>query len=177
MNAKIKLPENLKIAFFDFDNTLALYIDDECEERVKEYGEDKYYANAFEFPDVFYENIEQCIASVEMVELVNYLRKKGVKLYCLTGMKTSLNAQAKKSFIKNHYGDDFDFYSAGTQSLKRMVVCIIREVNKYEPEEVLFVDDLAENIEMMRNDGVFAILANDVKNLIYDDEGEEVIDA
>lgn len=173
MNTKIKLPKNLKIAFFDFDNTLALHIDNEYVERLKRYGEDKYYANAFEFPDVFYENIEQCIASVEMVELVNYLRKKGVKLCCLTGMKTSLNAQAKKNFIKNHYGDDFDFYSAGTQSLKRMVVRIIREVNKYKPEEVIFVDDLAENIEMMRNDGVFAILANDVKNIVYEDDREE----
>ena len=50
--------------------------------------------------------------------MVNELRNKNIKMYCLSGMKFSFHFKAKQNFINKHYGNDIELVSVGTQELK-----------------------------------------------------------
>ncbi len=100
MKQKIDL-KKVKVAIFDFDDTLAIhknsnYINDrnESEEKLS-----NYYLKAYLNPETFYENIEQCIASTAMKNLIDCFRNNNVKMYCVSGMKFSFHLKAKEYFV------------------------------------------------------------------------------
>lgn len=94
---KINL-NNLKVAIFDFDDTLAIHKDNNYREHRNE-NEEKllnYYLNAYLNPNSFYESIEPCNMSKSIFKLINILRKSNVKIYCVSGMGFSF--QSKRIF-------------------------------------------------------------------------------
>lgn len=105
---------NIKVAIFDFDDTLAIHKDvdylkhrNESEEKLL-----NYYLNAYLNPNSFYELIEPCDMSESIFKLINILRKNNVKLYCVSGMKFSFHLKAKEYFIHKYYGNDIEVISA-----------------------------------------------------------------
>ena len=159
---------NIKVAIFDFDNTLAIHKDKDFSKHRRE-SEDKffnYYVEAYLNPSFFYEEIEPYTRSDKLYKLIMVLKTKGVKVYCLSGMKFSFNLKAKQSFVNKYYGDDIEFISAKNQESKAEAVKIISHINNCNLNEILFVDDIKENIVRLKNIGVQSFLPNEVKSLL-----------
>ena len=156
--------DNIKIAMFDFDDTLAFHKDREFTEHRKK--DNTYWIQAYEKPNIFYEKIEPCIAPEQMQKLVSYCRKKHIKMYCLSAMRFSLHMKAKEIFIKNNYGDDIEFLSASSQERKIDVVKLMCEIHNCKLENILFVDDMVDNINNMKNLGIYALTPDDIKCMI-----------
>ena len=122
---------NIKVAIFDFDNTLAIHKDVDYIKHRNE-NEDKllnYYLNAYLKHENFYEIIEPCDISEEIFKLINILRKNNVKLYCVSGMKFSFHLKAKEYFVHKYYGNDIEVISTRNQELKIDATKIISKIN------------------------------------------------
>ena len=160
--------DNIKVAIFDYDDTLAIHKDREFLKHRSE-SEDNFlnfYLNAYLNPKTFYENIEVCEKSKPLYKIINILRNNGAKLYCLTGMKFSFHFKAKQNFVHKYYGNDIEVISCYPQSRKADAVKIIQRINKCELTEILFVDDIKDNVDMLNDLGVHALLINDVDSLL-----------
>ena len=130
----------ISVAFFDFDDTLAIHNnwgDMEKNDRVT------FYQKALENPDEFYETVMPCIVNTHLVKFIHNLKVSGVKLYCLSGMYCSLNAAAKLAFIRKHYSDDFELLTSSSQDAKQIVLDALSP----DPSQVLLVDDYMPNLE------------------------------
>ena len=156
---------SLKVVIFDFDDTLAIHRDKDFDIHRNE-NEDKrlgYYLNAYENPDTFYEEIEPCDRSESLYNFINELRKNNIKMYALSGMKFSFHFKAKENFINKHYGNDIELISAGSQQLKLDGIKILQKHNKCALNEILFVEDLEDTINYLKNNGINVIKVNDLK--------------
>ncbi len=151
--------KNIRVVIFDFDDTLALYVDKNfCKHRRE--SEEKYlnyYLKAYQNLDTFYEDIEPCVKSEVLYNFINNLRNKGIKMYCLSGMKFSFHLKAKQSFINKHYGNDIEVIYTATQELKIAGVKIIQKLNNCNLEEILFIDDRQDTIENLRKHRINSI--------------------
>ena len=164
---KINL-KNIKVAIFDFDDTLAIHKDVDYQKHRNE-NEEKllnYYLSAYLNPEKFYEIIEPCNISESILKLIKILRKNNVKIYCVSGMKFSFHLKAKEYFVHKYYGNDIQVISTRNQELKIDASKIISKVNNCNLNEVLFVDDIKENIINFNNVGINALLPNDVDSFI-----------
>ena len=164
---KINL-NNIKVAIFDFDDTLAIHKDKDYIKHRNENEENllNYYLNAYLNPNSFYESIEPCNMSKSIFKLINILRKNNVKIYCVSGMKFSFHLKAKEYFVHKYYGNDIEAISTRNQELKVDAAKIISKVNNCNLNEILFVDDIEENIINFNGIGINALLPNDVDSLI-----------
>lgn len=154
----------IKVAIFDFDDTLAIHKDKDFLKHRNE-NEDKrlgYYLKAYQNPETFYENIEPCLKPEIIYNFINKLRNKDIKMYCLSGMKFSFHFKAKQNFINKHYGDDIQMISVASQELKLDAVKIIKKCNNCELNEILFIDDRKDIVELMKANNVNSILVNDL---------------
>ena len=95
--------------------------------------------------------------------MINELRSKNIKMYCLSGMKFSFHFKAKQNFIKKHYGDDIELVSAGTQQLKLDGIKIIQRMNNCSLDETIFIDDYKDTINYLNDNGIKTIDVNDIK--------------
>ena len=157
--------DNIKVVIFDFDGTLAIHRDKDFVKHRNE-TEDKrlnYYSNAYQNPNNFFEDIELCDRSEILYNLIEELRNKDIKMYCLSGMKFSFHFNAKKNFIHKNYGNDIELISVGTQQLKLDGIKIISKVNGCNLNEVLFIDDLEDTVNYLKSNGVNVINLNDIK--------------
>lgn len=160
--------KNIKVAIFDFDDTLAIHKDKDYQKHRNESEEklQNYYLDAYLVPEKFYEIIEQCNMSESILKLINILRKNNVKIFCVSGMKFSFHLRAKEYFVHKYYGNDIEVISTGNQQLKIDAAKIISKVNNCNLNEVLFVDDIEENIINFDKIGINALLPSDVDSLI-----------
>lgn len=122
------------------------------------------FNNAYKNPNTFYEDIEPCIKSEILYKFINNLRDNNIKMYCLSGMKFSFHLKAKQSFINKYYGDDIKVISTAFQKLKVDGVKIIQKLNNCKLEEILFIDDRQDVIDILRNNGINSILVNNIEN-------------
>lgn len=161
----MQLLENIKIAVFDFDDTLAMHVDKDYRTHRKE-NSNEYFINAYKYPKDFYEKIEPCTVSKAMKTLVENCRVKNIPMYCVSGMRFSIHLDAKKEFVHNHYGNDIKVFAASSQERKTDVVSVLSDIHNCSNKEILFVDDLEENISRMKKLGICALMPNDVEELI-----------
>ncbi len=158
--------ENIKIVIFDFDDTLAIHKDKDYSKHRRENEENYlgYYLNAYKNPDIFYEDIEPCIKSDVLYSFIDDLRSKHIKMYCLSGMKFSFHLKAKQFFINKYYGEDIEVISTASQELKINGVKIIQKLNDCKLEEILFIDDRKDVIELLRSNGINSIYVKDIES-------------
>ena len=69
-------------------------------------------------------------------------------------------------FVHKYYGNDIEVISTRNQELKIDAAKIISKVNNCNLNEVLFVDDIEENIINFNKVGINALLPNEVDSLI-----------
>lgn len=81
-------------------------------------------------------------------------------------MKFSFHLNAKENFIHKYYGDDIEMISAGTQELKIEATKIIRKIKGCNLNEILFVDDMKENVINFNKFGINALLPEEVNSLL-----------
>lgn len=168
-NKKIDL-NNIKVAIFDFDDTLAIHKDKDFLKHKNENEENflNYYLNAYLNPDSFYETIEPCIMSDSLYKLISFFKNNDVKIYCVSGMRFSFHLKAKENFVHKYYDDNIEVISTRSQELKVEAVKIIKRINDCNLNEILFVDDIKENIIRFNNMGIHALLPNEVDELIFE---------
>lgn len=164
---KINL-KNIKVAIFDFDDTLAIHRDREYLQHRNENEENlqNYFLNAYLNPEKFYDIIETCNISQSILKLIDILRKNSVKIYCVSGMRFSFHFKAKEYFVHKYYGEDIELILTRNQETKIDAVKIISKINNCNLNEVLFVDDIEENIINFKKVGINALLPNGVDSLI-----------
>ena len=160
---------DIKVAAFDFDDTLAVHKDKDYVAHRKALNEDNYFKMAYLYPNDFYESIETCVAPLEMQSCISYLRSLStIKLYCVSGMKHTLHFKAKETFIHRHYGLDIELIAAGSQERKAAVLRVLQSVYDCRADEVLFVDDQQSIVDLLCKHGFSAILAGNVSMLSPD---------
>lgn len=156
--------DNIKVAIFDFDDTLAIHKNKEYKQHRNE-NEDNllnYYLNAYLNPKSFYETIEPCYISKSKKNLINILEMKGIKIYCVSGMRFSFDFQAKEYFVHKYYSNNIEVISTGSQGVKKDAVKIIQRIHKCNLNEILFVDDFKENIIEFNKMGICAFLPEEI---------------
>ena len=158
----------MKKAIFDFDDTLAIHKDVDYKKRRNESEENliNYYLNAYLNPNSFYEIIEPCSISQPIFKLINILRKNNVEIYCVSGMKFSFHLEAKEYFVHKYYENDIKVISSRNHELKVVAAKIISKINNCDLNEILFVDDMKENIIDLNKAGINGILPDIVDSLI-----------
>ena len=125
-----------------------------------------YYLNAYLNPESFYETIEPCSISDSLQNLIKNFETKGVKMYCVSGMKFSFHLKAKENFVHKYYSNDIEVISARSQELKCDAVKIIKRINNCDLNEILFIDDNKENIIRFNNMGIHAWTPEEFEQLI-----------
>lgn len=94
--------------------------------------------------------------------MVNELRNKNIKMYCLSGMKFSFHFKAKQNFINKHYGNDIELVSVGTQELKLDGIKIISKLNNCNLNEILYIEDLEDTVRFLKSNGINVINVNEI---------------
>ena len=157
--------DNIKVAIFDFDNTLAIHKNKDYlqQTRLCEQSRINYYLNSYIYPDCFYDEIEPCLKSEALWELINNFRNKNIKMYCLSGMNFSFNLKTKQSFINKYYGEDIEVMSSSSQRLKLEGTKIIQSINNCKLSEILFFDDRQDVIDLLNENGIKGINVCDIK--------------
>lgn len=159
---------NIKVIIFDFDNTLAIHQDsDYIEHRNK--NEDNllnYYLKAYLNPNKFYDEIEPCFTLSSLKKLVEVCEANNVKMHCVSGMRFSFHLKAKEYFIHKYYSKNIEVISTSSQELKCEAAKIIGRINHCELNEILFVDDIKDNIVRFKNMGIHAVLPEEVEQLV-----------
>lgn len=165
-NKKIDLSK-IKVAIFDFDDTLAIHKDRDFNKHRNETEDNllNYYLNAYLNPQSFYEAIEPCYILSSLQNLIKIFETKGIKMYCVSGMKFSFHLKAKEHFIHKYYSDNIEVISARTQQLKSDAAKIIGRINKCNLNEILFVDDNKDNIIRFNNIGIQALLPEEIEKV------------
>lgn len=160
--------DNIKVVIFDFDDTLAIHKDKDFAKHRRESEEKRlgYYLNAYNNPTTFYEKIEPCVRSEILYNFIDKLRNKNIKVYCLSGMKFSFHLKAKQYFVNKNYGNDIEVLSTASQELKIDGVKIIQRINNCNLNEILFVDDIEENVIRLNNLGVCSLLPEQIDLLL-----------
>lgn len=156
----------IKVAIFDFDDTLAIHENKDYLIKRNE-SKDKqldYYLNAYSYYEKFYQQIEPCKRSDVLYDFIIKLRERKIKIYCLSGMKFSFHLKAKQAFVNKYYGSDIEVISAASQDLKIDGVKIIQKYNECKLEEILFIDDNKEIIESLNALGINSVLVNDIES-------------
>ena len=121
-----------------------------------------FFSNAYVNPDIFYEEIEPCTRNEKLYNLINNLRKRNIKIYCLTVMKTSFHLKAKQVFINKYYGKDIDVISMASHELKLKGVKVLAKINNCCLDEILFIDDREYIIELLTQNGIKSILVDNI---------------
>lgn len=165
-NKKIDLSK-IKVAIFDFDDTLAIHKDRDFNKHRNETEDNllNYYLNAYLNPQSFYETIEPCYILSSLQNLIKIFETKGIKMYCVSGMKFSFHLKAKEHFIHKYYSDNIEVISARNQQLKCDAAKIIGRINECNLNEILFVDDNKDNIIRLNNIGIQALLPEEIEKV------------
>ena len=157
---------NIKLAVFDFDDTLAIHKDRDFMKKHFEAGEENkisYYADAYTDPGGFYDETEPCVRSEVLYNFINVLREKKIKMYCLSGMKFSFHLKAKQCFINKYYGDDIEVITAASQESKLLGIKVLQKLNNCSIDEILFIDDRQSVIDLLVQGGAKGILVWDIE--------------
>ena len=84
-------------------------------------------------------------------------------MYCLSGMKFTFHLKAKQFFINKYYGEDIELISVSSQKFKLIGVKIIQRINNCKLDEILFIDDRQDIIELLSKEGIKTILVSKIK--------------
>ena len=154
----------VKLAIFDFDGTLALHEDENFAQRRKESDEAyiNFFTSAYKNPETFYDDTEPCRRSEALYALICEMRKRNIKIFCLSGMGLTFHLKAKQAFVNKYYGDDIEVLTVASQDRKLKGVQILQNIVGCNLDEVLFVDDLREVIKFLSENGIKGIHADEI---------------
>ena len=155
---------NIKLVIFDFDDTLAIHKDKDFSKHRRESEENfvNFYYNAYTNPNYFYDEIEPCTRSEVLYNLIDVLRSKNIKMYCLSGMKFSFHLKAKQSFINKYYGEDIEVISTSSQELKLKGLKILQKISNCNLNEILLIDDRQDVVDLLIENGIRGINVKDL---------------
>lgn len=146
---------NIKVAFFDFDNTLCMhtvYVNHDKDYR-EEYGTDHYRRI-------------KAYKSEIMQEFLDLLVANGVEL-CLTSATYVHCFDVKQQWLKEQYGYDFNNCCVTCDAHKTATIHNYIIAHDLELSDILFVDDKADNLIAATAMGIPASHPLEIAEFIY----------
>ena len=149
---------NLKAVFADVDNTLLCI-------KLRD-SEGKRAVGFLEYNDWLKYNINtnayiNSIAPLGMLNLINFLHDRGVKVYGLTECTNSFEYNSKYNRLRecykgifNHHGD---LISIDSRHKKILIMQMIAERDGLNPEEIMFIDDSYHEVMEAFDAGFFSM--------------------
>lgn len=157
---------NIKMAFFDVDNTLLCLkmYKDESGKNDKENGQR--IVGCHEYEDwlkynIFNNSYIHCSAPTAIKTLVDKLSENGAKIYGLTECSNSFEYNAKFNRLRECYGNVFqhhgDLISIDSRHKKVLIMEFLAEREHIDPENILFVDDSYQEIMEAFDHGFYSM--------------------
>lgn len=81
-------------------------------------------------------------------------------------LEWNFHLETKEYFVHKYYGNDIKVISSRNHELKVVAAKIISKINNCDLNEILFVDDMKENIIDLNKAGINGILPDIVDSLI-----------
>ena len=78
-------------------------------------------------------------------------------------MKFSFHLKAKQAFINKYYGKDIEVISTSLQELKLKGVKILQKINNCNLNEILFIDDKSDVVELLNQNGIKAVNVENIE--------------
>lgn len=146
--------DKIKVAFFDFDDTLCIH------SLHREWG----VQFSGSIPSTIFDEF-RCADNVQMKQFINILVEKGVELHLISVARGAIRP-AKLAWVKEHYG--VSMIDSCTEEIeekagKMKEYCESRQL---PCSEVLFVDDLWSSVEAAAAVGIRALSPMEVVNFI-----------
>lgn len=142
--------ENIKLAFFDYDDTLCIHRTFEHGSRTRE----AWAQSCVDDDDNWYMNSKYCAPSKSVGKFAKVLSDKGTICNVLTWAETNFLERARWRFINTYYEARFsNLYVSGTREGKLQVAKFISKTLGFQPNEVLLVDDHPATREEFRSHG------------------------
>ena len=146
---------NIKVAFFDFDNTLCMhtvYVNHDKDYR-KKHGTDHYRRIKAHKSEI-------------MQEFLDLLVANGVEL-CLTSATYVRCFDVKQQWLKEQYGYDFKNYCVTRDEYKATIIHNYASEHDLELSDILFVDDKADNLIAATAMGIPSCHPLEIAEFIY----------
>ena len=101
------------------------------------------------------ETYKDCKVLSGVIDSINYFKRCGSKLFVLTAVGSSYEANAKRVFVKEKYGDVFEeFIAVGSSKQKaEMIKCVSKKYN-VEIDSCLMIDDDFNLLLEMKEQGI-----------------------
>lgn len=147
--------ENLKMVFFDFDDTLCIHTkhqtDSDYSRKLFKYGFDVY---------------DDCESSPHMKKLLDLCVEQGIRVGLMSCVACYQHAETKRIWVADNYGVELENFCVGVQEAKsEMLEKFVKAVG-YAPDEVALVDDWWYHLERVSNLGFRAYSPLQVVNFI-----------
>lgn len=117
-----------------------------------------------EWADTLLENVKNSLVSLpESVQLLEALYEEGLSLYCLSNMPREFYTRLQEMHNFWHHFDHITI-SGHVNLIKpdKAIYKYVIETNDLVPQESIFIDDLAENVEAARSCGLHGIQFIDI---------------
>lgn len=136
----------IKVAFFDFDDTLAVW----SQRKKKEFSFEGCLTDLIAHRHSY----DDAVVPKGMVEFVSAISEYVDKMFVLTYERCSLWKDEKKAYVDKNYPKAFDdVIIAGRPEDKVMIMKAFAEAHRLKHCEVLFIDDDRETLWLARQEG------------------------
>lgn len=152
--------DNIKAAFFDFDDTLVI-----TRRRFTAFpGDKESLTNLFQAKEPEEVNLyNEAIVPHGMLDFVTNMKRYVKGCYCIADGVCSQWYTVKKSLTDKYYARLFDeVLIAGRPEDKITIMEAYAEVNKLRPREILFIDDNMDSLKLAHDAGFTVVSAMEV---------------
>lgn len=141
----IKL-EKIKMILWDFDDTLCFHSDHRS---VKDKFDTSYNIKVLSGKNAW----ENCRPNTSIKQFMHLAQSKSIRQGLISGCSSYVHMIKKQEWVYKHYNINLENFCVCSQDMKLGIIKAIAEVNNYKPEEILFVDDMWENLEKVADLG------------------------
>lgn len=150
--------ERLKMVLFDFDDTL-------CIHQFHGTRNDKEYEHSMlQGKDYWSEHGAK--PNIQMQKFLHLCKTEGKRISIISATDSYVHMTMKKKWVTANYQIDVENFSVGTWERKIEMMEDICEVYKYDPRELLIVDDANMTIRAAEDAGFQACSPMEVVNFI-----------
>lgn len=132
--------EKVRIAVFDFDDTLCIHTKHSKYETIPNYIQ-RCISGEFPWDHVYNDGSKACIPSTVMRKFINMLKLNNVKLFMCSATSMSLIGGLKTEWSSREYNCEFKDVSVNSWEQKVSILRHLAEINHYDSDRILIVDD------------------------------------
>lgn len=162
--------KNIKLVLFDFDDTLCIHTQHYEDDAIRE----AYHIDMLKNNSEWW-TMRGCQINKQMEKLLFLCEKENKRVGLISAVDMPRTAGLKIEWVKTHYGYELEDFCACSLKGKVDVIKAITKVYGIKPEEILFIDDLHDNVWNVSALGVNAMSCLEAVNLVNELESYESI--